>query len=85
MRVEKDGEALEPFWAELGGEVLRDALGRNCWLSDEFQVFGAGRAQILLLSAAPRAVDLCVEATVSVSLVFLLLSRPTIYELVPVV
>lgn len=66
--------------------MLRDALGRNCWLSEEFQVVVLGRApQILLLSAAPRADDLCVEATSSVSLVFSLLFQPTIYELVPAV
>lgn len=47
------------FWRGLGGEVLRDAVDLNCWLSVEFQVLGAGRAQ-MLLSDAPRALDLCV-------------------------
>lgn len=44
-----------------------------------------GRDQILLLSVALRPVDLCAEATASVSLVFLLVSQPTMDELEVVV
>lgn len=59
----KDGDVLDAFWRRLGGEVLRDALDRNCWLSVEFQVLAVGRAQILL-SDAPSAPGLCVVARV---------------------
>lgn len=74
---------FEVFCRGLGGEVLRDAVDLNCWLSVEFQVLAAGRAQILL-SDAPSALDLCVVAIALVSPKHLVLV-PTMYEHVPVV
>lgn len=56
----KDGEVLEVFWNEDGGDVLRDGFGRDCVLSGEDQV--ASPLGHRLVSDPAMPVDLCADS-----------------------
>lgn len=56
----KDGEVLEGFWNEGGGDVLRGGFGRDCALSGEDQF--ASPLGHRLASDPPMPVDLCADS-----------------------